>query len=425
MKSNNSQNSDDDLGDILDNIKKSVKEDKDKKRSEKPQNMDYHKAQEKMVQNEIASGHLDYYKIIGANPADSQTTINKLCNLKLAEYHPDKIGQKLEKYPPEDRQKQKTRYIRQYELVREAVKFLKDPQERKLYDSKKETGDTKTFVDHKQSFDNYIKLQDKDLTDETKQLKGLNFEQRSSEMNIKHGFDPNKVKIKLTESDMSRRLGDLELERNQQSVECMKKKLFDGNFDKMEFNRQFEIDKRKREKKRKSELSENRSIIRCDGIAAANGFGDGGLNYVSISEDGQGYEDLYSAPKALDNMFANKLGSDDDESISSLDDELLENIDVSYVTDHNKDKHKTEKTYEEYMRERDRDMMQFDSRQMHDGSWGSIASNNFNISAQMGQLIGTDMLDVRTIGNNDNKSKQDRAELMEAYKALRYKESER
>jgi DnaJ domain len=416
------------LSDIIQGIQKSVEQSRTKKptkqnsRGKDKQQKPTSKPQEKTdmkYQMDLFGGVPDYYKVIGAKQSDPQKDIIRKCNEKVAEYHPDKQAAKLAKYPPEERKKKEALFENQFVLVREAVKFLKDPEKRKYYDLQKKSAETKSYFSHKQGFGDFMKSQESDMTDETKQLKEAGFKQKMIDLDKKHNFDSSKSykkdDYKFATKDFSRRLDDLRLERDMQEAECAKKNMFEGRtFNNEEFQKKFEAQEKKRQRHHRSD---DRSIVKLDGVAAANDYGGSGGNYMSLDEDGKGYEDLYTTSKDNDYLYAGRLDSEDDKSVSSLDD--IDDIDVSYVDGHNKHKDKTEKSYADLLKERNRQDSVFDSRNIGDSSYGSVTANPFNPSAQMGEIFGTDMLDVKQI-KRDKKMKQD---VVNAYKSLTYNPS--
>jgi curved DNA-binding protein CbpA len=421
------------LDDIINKLRKSVEKNKEKKGNKKQEDSDmsdiHHQSdktseskkkdndinQEKKMRNELfGSGVPDYYKIIGVSPSDSQETINKKCNQKLAEYHHDKIKAKLQKYPPEERKKQQLRYEAQYELIREAREYLSNPEKRKYYDLQKKTSESSSFVNTKDSFDKFIKMQDSEMTEENKNLAISTYKQKSIEMDKKHGFDSDlrcgQKDYHIGKDEFKRRLDDIETQRTQQDADCLPKNMFvHGGFNNKEFNRQWDMMQKKKEKK-KNKKEGDRSIIQWDGIAAYNDHGASGGNYMALGEDDNTYEGLYKTSKEEDYMYSTKLGSDDEESISSFDSDLMNDIDVSYVDNFDKDKGKTIKSYEQMLKERELDTTKFENKQFD--SWKDVTTNPFNISHQIGEVVGEDITNKKTA-----KSKK---EMYEAYKALLY-----
>lgn len=416
------------LDDIINNIKKSVDKNKKKKHdSDKESHIPFgdkekerEKPNEKKLKNELfGDSMIDYYAIVGASREDTQETIIKKCNQKMAEYHQDKIKAKLLKYPVEDRKKHQIRYQMQYELIREAREVLINPDKKKHYDMQKKSADNNNFINKKQSFEEFIKLQESEMTDEKKQSALLTYKTKSSELDKKHGFDSTKKynndEYKFSQDDFKRRYEDIEIERSQQDADCLPKKMFEHTgFNGNEFNRQWDLMQKKKEN-RKTKKSGDRTIIQWEGVSAFNDHGACGGNYVSITEDNEDFGGLYKTTKEEDYIFASKLDSEDEKSLSSFDSDLEEEIEKSYKNEydtHNKNKSKKEleRLLEEKMRERDTITTQFHMKDYRD-----VQQNPFNVSAQIGEIIG------ESIGEKEEKRTiKNKKEMLDAYKALMY-----
>jgi hypothetical protein len=410
-----------DLDNILENLRKNVEKNHKEKQKEKKteKNPEYIKSEEnninheKKLRNEIfGNGVPDYYRVIGASSSDSQEIINKKCNQKLAEFHQDKIKNKLKNLSPDEAKKMKKLYEDQYDIVRTARSNLSDPEKRKYYDLQRKTADSSMFVSKKDSFQKFIDLQDSQVTEESKKTAELEFEKLSAEKSKKAGMVSNIGSGALEKKDLDRRIMDAKTQRDQEEIEYMPKKIkgFEhGGFNNEEFQRQWELQQKKLEKKKKKKDGD-RSIIQWDGIAAFNDHGTSGGSYMSIEGD-DAYEGLYKTSKEEDFIFADKIGSDDEESLSSIDSDIMDDVDVSYVKGFDKNKNKTMKSYEELLKERDGDTALFDNRTVSSKSWKSTIDNPFSISHQLGEIIGGD--DVI-----DKKPKSSKKDMYDAYKAL-------
>lgn len=419
MKENLS--SDSELDDIINNIRKGVHKNKVKKKSMKDTSEEVYKTKEKPIDTEkkmrnelFGDGVPDYYKILGVSSSDPQEKINKKANEKMAQYHPDKTKIKVLQYPPDERKKQHSRYEAQYLLVREARDILGNSEKRKYYDLQRKTGASNAFPNVKSSFDEFVKLQESEMTEDKKSLAISGFKQKSDEIDKKRGFDSSKKygkdTYKLEKKDFNKRVEDIESERSQMDATYMPEYL--GNIGNKEFNKHFDVWKKKKEKKGKQQ-NDDHTMAKWEGISAYNDNGASGGNYMAIGENDDAYEDLYKDSKDKDYMFSTKLGSDDEDSLSSLDDEMMKEIDVSYVDNHNKGRDKTMKDYETRLKEREVDEGQFDKRTMEDESWKSVLDNPFNISNQMGDIVGNDIT-VKETKQSNNK------DMMDAYKALMF-----
>ena len=185
--------SDDKLDELLNKMAKGSKKTKQLPKDENIsiEDVEFDKLDEKTRKacSELFSGTMDIYKVIGVSPDDSHDTIKRKCNEKLAKYHPDKIAPLLKKVSLEQRPKEKKRLDMQYKLVKEAYTILIDPQKRKFYDLQKKTIDSKNFVRQKQSFEEFIKLQDSEINEHSKKNAENGFGMGFLELDKKHGFN--------------------------------------------------------------------------------------------------------------------------------------------------------------------------------------------------------------------------------------------
>jgi len=362
----------------------------------------------KKVYSDLFSGMPDYYKIIGVSPTDSQEVINRKCNEKLAKYHPDKVASQLSKFIlAKDKAKEKDKLTAQYQLIRDACKILKDSEKRKYYEIQKKSVENKNLEKQKKSFDEFIKLQETETTQENKDKSISTFKMQSLEMDKKNKFDRKLLDEKITENDIKRRIQDLELVRSQQEVEYVPKNIFQNKaFSQEEFNKQFEQQQKKKDKNKKNN---DRTLTKWDGISASNDFGLGGDNYVSLETDNS-YEKLYDDTKET-SMFATRMSSDDEKSVSTIDDD--DEIDISYVNNHNSNKQHTVSSYDKLLKERELETQMLENRTLNDKSWKNMMENPFNPSSQLGFVVGkSHVKDVK------KEKRQLEKELIEAYKEL-------
>ena len=150
--------------------------------------VNFDKLDEKTAQahKDLFSGSLDVYKIMGLSPDSSQDLVRKKCNEKIAKYHPDKIEPALRKVPPEQRSKEKKKMDMQYKLVRDAYSILINPDKRKFYDLQKKTIDSKNFAKQKASFEEFIKLQDSEISEQSRKNAENTFKLEYAGMDEKH-----------------------------------------------------------------------------------------------------------------------------------------------------------------------------------------------------------------------------------------------
>jgi curved DNA-binding protein CbpA len=380
---------DDELDEIVAKIASKNRISEKKKKDDEFENMD---DSTKTAYKDLSSGLPDIYKIIGVSPSDSHEYVKKKCNIKLSKYHPDKVNKMINNFPQEQRAKEKKKLDMQYKLIREAYGILRDPEKRKFYDLQKKTVDSKNFTKQKDSFNDFIKLQDSEINEQSKQQSKSRFELEFLNMDKKHGINRNKGDdVAMGKKTADRKLEDLMMDRNQQDIEYEPTNMFEGTniaYDQTSFNQAWDKQQRKMEKIKKKKNKKNhddgRSLVTWDGISASNDQGIGGSdNYISVDSN---YDSLYS-----DDIsgcgFAPILDSDSDMSCSEDSDD----IDASYVTNHNKDKKSVIDRFNQYEKERKLEDEIYENREFTDtNQWKSVLENPMNISSQMGSIMGND-----------------------------------
>jgi len=366
----------------------------------------------KKAYTDLFSGMPDIYKIIGVSQDDDHNTIKRVCNEKLAKYHPDKLAPILNKYPAESRPKEKKRLLMQYKLIKEAHSILRDPQKKKFYDLQRKTIDSKNFAKQKSSFEEFIKLQESEINEHSKESAKSSYQMKTLDMDKRTGFDRKKLEdAPLSKADIDKRMQDLMMERENQDIEYVPKNLFEGKcFSPESFHKEWEKQK-KRDERRSKNSNNDRSIITWGGVGAANDVGIGGsTDYISATGD---YSDLY-VENNKGSLFAQRLDSSSDteeESVSSDD------IDISYVSGHNADKKSVMSRYNEYEQSRKVEDDIYESRGFNDENvWKSVLDNPMNISSQMDNIIGKDVKQL----DGFKKKKHLNKDYAEAYKQLVY-----
>lgn len=392
---------DSEMNDIVNNIIKGVENNKKNRNPKKEQNN--HKSQ-----NDYISDIPDYYKILNVFPSDSQERIMERANKKLAKYHPDKIKSQIMQYPHEERQKQAKKYESMYKLIMDARDTLLNPDKRKYYDLHLKSS-SNNVSNHKKSFDEYKLRQEKAGNfDEKKKVAEIEFQKSIKVMDKKRDFDSTKkmgqTEYKIDHGAFNQMMDDCKFTRKQDEADCMPKY---QKMDNETFNKQFEKVKIKKERKRKPK-NDNKSIIKWEGLSAYGDHGSSCGNYMKITQDGE-YDDLFEETEEQTYQYT-KLTSDDEHSLSSVDDDLME--DIECIGGNYASKQMTMQDYETKMKEREIDDSHFDKRQSNDGSWGNIMENPFNISCQMGSIVGKDMM-------NDNQNKMNK-NMMDACNQLMY-----
>ena len=353
----------------------------------------------------------DYYKIIGAAPTDSQNAIKTMCREKLMLYHADKL-------PPNLDLKEKKKYETYYNLVYEAQNILKDPKKRKYYDLQRKTIHNKDFAKQKSTFKDFIKLQESEISDQSRESAQLKYDLAQEQLNKKHNFKSKDAQLPgMQKQETDKKLQDLMLQRDSQDCEYQPRNKFEGrSFDIRDFNRNWEKMKKHEAKKGKNKDTDT-SVIQWEGIGAANDVGLGGNeNFISVDND---YEDIYSTNKINSTNYSSVLSDNsEEESVSSA--ETNSDIDVDYVTnfDKNRDAGDLERRMNEFTNTRMTELNdQKDEKVTGNGYWKDVMNNPFNVSNQMGTMVGDDVKTISFGNKNRNKISKDR---VEAYKHLVY-----
>ena len=116
----------------------------------------------------------DYCIVLNVHPDASEHDIKKAYQQKLKLYHPDKV-------------KNSKTIQKEYKLIREARDVLKDQQKRKIYDLERVSSHHKSHLDNINEFNNFIKLQTQNVSDDDIRLAKLNF--YFDKLKLNHGLD--------------------------------------------------------------------------------------------------------------------------------------------------------------------------------------------------------------------------------------------
>jgi curved DNA-binding protein CbpA len=325
--------------------------------------------------NKIEKNGFDYYKIIGVDKDTNIADIKKRYRKLLAKYHPDKYKE----YPDKERKTKE----KQFQLVQYAGKVLTDESAKKVYDLEQKTIKSKDFYTQKNSFEEFIKLQDAGITDETKKRAQIDFESETNKLNKLRGFDPDKMKEKLDKKDLDKHIGDLRAQRDIDMIELSQKNMFEGRqFSPLEFNKLFEKDKKKQEKKQKKKQEAGELSKSGDEFTA---FNDNGLgNFISVNDD---YGELFGSDNFRENNLFGKMKEDFSVSDISSDDEDYKNDYETHNT--NRDTKSTDDLYAKMMR--DRDLFNNNLKDTKTAGYKDVMDDQFGISKQFGRMLGNDI----------------------------------
>lgn len=323
----------------------------------------------------IEKNGFDYYKILGVDKDTSINDIKKKYRKLLAKYHPDKYKE----YPDKERKTKE----KQFQLVQFAGKILTDESAKKVYDLEQKTIKSKDFATQKNSFEEFIKLQEAGVTEETKKRAQLDFESETNKLNKLRGFDPDKMKDKLDKKDLDRNIGDLRAQRDTDMIELSQKNIFEGRqFNPLEFNKLFEKDKKKQEKKQKKKQESGELSKLGDDFTA---FNDNGLgNFISVNDN---YGDLFGSDNFRENSLYGKMKEDFSVSDISSDEDEYKNDYDNHNT--NRDTKSTDDMYAKMMR--DRNLFDNDLKDTKTAGYKDVMEDQFGISRQFGRMLGNDI----------------------------------
>lgn len=335
----------------------------------------------------------DYYKILGVSRDDDISNIKKKYRHLLAKYHPDKL-----KLLPEIKKKIKQE---QYPLIRMAGEVLTNPEKKKFYDLEQKTIKSSNISNQKSSFEEFIKLQESEITPDSKKRSELEFRKENDKINKLRGFNP-EPEIKLNKQEMSKHIQELLAQRDVESIELAQKNVFEGrSFNPNEFNSIFEKNKRKEEKKLKKRQESGDIIVYEDQFTAFNDTGLG--NFISVDQD---YGDIYNEQQDFkDQSKFTKLNKfNEDIEVSSDSDFEYTNSYSDY-----KNNKLTDDELKRKLTERDLDTKKYDKLSFNE--FKSVFEDQFGISKDFGSLIGNDI-------SNTGKSKQITSDMAKIYSRM-------
>lgn len=326
--------------------------------------------------NKLQKFGYDYYKILGIDKSSDINNIKRKLRHKIAEYHPDKL-----KFLSESKKKLKTE---QYQLIRMAGEVLCNPEKKKLYDLERKTLQSKDFENQKSSFTEFLKLQDSEINNDSRKTAELEFKRNMDKTNKIRGFNPSEIDVKYDKGTSDKLFDDLIAQRDTEFIEINQKKLFeDKSFNPSEFNKMFERNKKKEEKRIKVKQTLGEMVKYDDSFTAFNDTGIG--NFISINDD---YGEIYGKDdfKSGTNFSRTKTGKSDDElSISSTSDIEYED----HYINHSKKKI-THDDIELFNKKRESDDLLYNTMAFNE--FKSVMDDQFGISKDFGTMIGNDII---------------------------------
>jgi curved DNA-binding protein CbpA len=345
-------------------------------------------SKEEMESNKLLKAGFDYYRILGVDNNTDITEIKRKYRLLLAKYHPDKL-----KTLSEEKRKKR---LEQFKLIKMAGEVLTDKEKRTYYDLEQKIIKSKNFQSQKVSFEDYIKLQEAENTEENRGRAKLDFEKESLKINKLRGYDPSDKSVieKIDKNEFNRNIDDLLARRDMQNIELTHKNLFEHrNFSPEEFNKIFEKDKKRREKILKKK-QENGEIVKFnEGFTA---FNDVNSNYVSVDTH---YGELFGDNIEGNNLFGNVSTGLSDDEVIEVNYSGDENEHKNDYENHKSNKGDTDNMYSKIMEQRKKDDLFFDN--MKNNDYQDVMNDRFGVSKDFGRVLGGD--NYNTNINKSNK----------------------
>lgn len=286
---------------------------------------------------------------------------------KLAkQFHPDKAGGDSE----------------MFELVTHAYNVLLNSNSREEYDKlyKLAKQSETDHFDLKTKSKSYSAAQETNVVKKSKEETEKEFNKIFDELDRKHGFDRSSDNIRqINPKEISKRLDDYKMIREQEDIENIHEKLFDERRpldlnSLAKFNAAFEA-----MHKGPTEL------IKHTGNPDAWSPGD--QNFSSIVDD-KSYENLYVEDNDIGNSMYGSVKLDNSKKRKLTKEDIEKIKEAEYTKNHNADKKEFDKIIKERMRERELDTHKFDEREYKDfekdGSSATGAFGGYGIFDKLG-----------------------------------------
>ena len=347
----------------------------------------------------------DYYAILGF----SSIPISERSKIPLRDIK-NEYTKKLRKYHPQYRDKNLSKeecktMDTMFRLVQISAEILTNKEKRIAYDLETISKKTSGFINQKNSFDNYIKLQDK--SEQSKARAKLDFDLSLKELNEKH----KSFKDKPDEAfETNRKLDDLRQQRDIDEIELKPKNIFNDKFNQINFNKIFEKKRLKENKKNGSKINKDNELIAYQDIDAFEGSSGffAGINDVDNDKNFSGnhlFSKIEFGEQGMEiDRDRDRDGDSDSDSISSGD------IDINKFGNCKFDNSKIEESFAKMMESRKSNDSLYDEKGF-DGYKSSI-NDKFGPSSGLGFMVGT------SLGGNSNQIKQISTDDIDAYKNL-------
>lgn len=313
---------------------------------------------------------VNFYEVLGVEPNAPMKEIKKQYSKLVVKYHPDKVKDSFESSL--------------FELIQKAYDTIGNEQKRQEYDFFLKNIQTAKGNDWYSLKNNYEKYKDlEDVNPKNKDSAQIEFDKVFKDYDSKHGIDRSKLDEKIDKEEISNKLDDLLMQREQDEIEFTQNRIFkeDENFDRAKFNAAFDMYKN----------SADKQVIKQSNVMAFN-FDNNGSSFSDLNV----YDKTFDEDNTYDgnSLYSNvNIGS----KTNHLDKDKVKNLKpADYTYSHNK----LDSTYEEEIKrrlaERENDTMQFQGMAYSD-------FNNEDKAFQFSHNVGIteNMLDW-TENNNDD-----------------------
>lgn len=311
---------------------------------------------------------VNFYEVLGVEPSASMKEIKKQYTKLVVKYHPDKIKDAFE--------------TSLFELIQKAYETIGNEQKREEYDfflKNIETAKGNDWYSLKTNYEQFKELDENQP--KNKDSAQIDFDKVFKEYDSKHGIDRNKLDEKINEEEISNKLDDLVLQREQDEIEFSQNKIFreDDDFDIAKFNAAFDMYKTSSDK----QIVKQSNIIPYNFNDDVNSFSDLNVYDKTFNEDECNGNSLYS------NINIGKNNRLDTDKVKHLKP-------ANYTYSHNKFESNYEDEIKKRLAEREQETMQFETMKYGDFN---TEDKTFKFSHDIG--ITENTLDWDN-GNNDD-----------------------
>ena len=289
---------------------------------------------------------VNFYEVLGVELNASMKEIKKQYSKLIVKYHPDKIKDKFEN--------------NLFEIIQKAYETIGNEEKRQEYDFFLKNIQSVKGSDWYSLKTNYDKFKELDeIQPKNKNLVQIEFDKVFKEFDLKHGIERNKTDEKFDKFDkfdqeeITNRLDDLVLQREQDEIEFSQNKIFkeDENFDIAKFNTAYDMYK----------TTNDKQVIKHSNVMAYNFDGTNNSNFNDLN--------VYDTTFIEDTNFeGNNLYSNINVGKTNrLDKDKVKNLKpADYTFTHNKLENNYEDKIKKRIEERNNDTQKFDNMKYQD-----------------------------------------------------------